>query len=86
MGHKETLGDTNCIIEGCLFGAVVLLRCSANVLGDGAPSSLADRCHSLGLLPLPPAALPSLPRLSPTVRVRPAKKKADTTQFDTMQR
>ena len=21
MGHKETLGDTNCIIEGYLFGA-----------------------------------------------------------------
>ena len=27
-----------------------LLRCPANVLGDGAPASLADRCHSLASL------------------------------------
>ena len=40
---------------------VVLLRCPANVLGDSAPSSLADRCHSLRSLDPPPAALPSLP-------------------------
>ena len=40
---------------------VVLLRCPANVLGDSAPSSLADRCHSLRSLTLPQAALPSLP-------------------------
>ena len=29
-----------------------------------------DRCHSLGSLHLPPATLPSLPGLSPAVRVR----------------
>ncbi len=38
-----------------------LLRCPSNVLGDKAPSSLADRGHSLRSLILPPAALPSLP-------------------------
>ena len=36
-------------------------------VGDGAPASAADRCHSLGSLIPPPAALPSLP---PTVRLR----------------
>ena len=30
-------------------------------VGDGAPSSSADRCHSLRSLLPPPAALPSLP-------------------------
>ena len=38
-----------------------LLRCPANVLGDRAPLSLADRCHSLPSLNLPQAALGSLP-------------------------
>ena len=38
------------------------MRCPANVLGDGAPSSLADRCHSLPSLPPPPAAVGSLPK------------------------
>ena len=36
---------------------VVLLRCPANVLGDSAPSSLADRCQSLRSLTLLQAAL-----------------------------
>ena len=40
-----------------------LLRCPANVLGGGAPSSLADRGHALRSLFPPPAALPSLPLL-----------------------
>ena len=44
-----------------LEGPGILLRCPANVLGDKAPSSFADRCHSLWSLHLPPAALPSLP-------------------------
>ena len=39
-------------------GAGVQLRGSATVLGDGAPSSLADRGHSLGSLHLPPFAVP----------------------------
>ena len=47
-------------------------RCSVAVpcIFGGGQSRLenTDRCHSLGSLPLPPAALPSLPRLSPTVR------------------
>ena len=34
-----------------------------------------DRCHSLGSLHLPPAVLPSLPGLSPTVRVLNIKKR-----------
>ena len=29
------------------MGAGILLRCPTNVLGDNAPSSLVDRCHSL---------------------------------------
>jgi len=37
------------------------LRCPANVLGDGTPSSLADRCHSLSSLHPPLAAVASLP-------------------------
>ena len=52
------------------FGTGVLLGSPANVLADGAAASLADPCHSLGSLYLPPAALPSLPGLSPAVRVR----------------
>ena len=47
-------------------------RCSVAVpcIFGGGQSRLenTDRCHSLGSLPLPPAALPSLPGLSPTVR------------------
>ena len=35
MGHKETLGDTNCIIEGYLFGAGDRTR-------TGTPSLAAD--------------------------------------------
>jgi hypothetical protein len=31
------------------------------LVGDGAPSSFTDRCHSLRSLYPPPAALPSLP-------------------------
>ena len=49
----------------------VLLRCPANVLGVGAPSSLADRSHSLRSLYPPQAALPSFPR---SVRDRFRKK------------
>ena len=41
-----------------------LLRCPANVLADGAASSLADRGHALRSLFPPPAALPSLPGVS----------------------
>ena len=32
-------------------------------LADGAAALHTDRCHSLGSLHLPPAALPSLPQL-----------------------
>ena len=33
-------------------------------LADGAAALHTDRCHSLPSLPLPPAALGSLPKLS----------------------
>jgi len=36
-------------------------------VGDGAPSSSADRCHSLRSLYPPPAALPSLPIAGPVI-------------------
>ena len=52
---------------GCRCEDVLLLRCPANVLGVGAPSSLADRCHSLRSLLPPPAALPSLPIAGPVI-------------------
>jgi len=35
---------------GFIEGGAFLLRCPAIVLGDGAPSSLADRGHSLASL------------------------------------
>lgn len=57
-------------------------RCSVAVpcIFGGGQSRLenTDRCHSLGSLPLPPAALPSLPRLSPTVRSPTQKNKNGT--------
>ena len=54
----------------------------ANVLAVGAAASLADPGHSLGSLYLPPAALPSLPRLSPPVRVR-FQQRINATENDT---
>jgi len=51
--------------------AGILLRCPTNVLGFKKPSSLVDRCHSLASLHLPPAALGSLPRISPVRILRP---------------
>jgi len=43
-------------------GAVFLLWYPSNVLGVGVPSSLADHCHSLLSLPLPPVAVGTLPK------------------------
>ena len=60
---RSTRGDSKGTVRpfGRLESPGVLLRCPANVLGAKAPSSLADRCHSLRSLLPPPAALPSLP-------------------------
>ena len=48
----------------------VLLGCPANVLGDGAPASLADPGHALPSLLPPPAAVGSLPSGNPEVYLR----------------
>ncbi len=71
MGHKRTADDTNCIICGRYYGAGWPVAVP-NIFG-GAQRRLenTDHSHSLGSLHLPPAALPSLPGLSPAVRVRP---------------
>jgi len=46
---------------------IIWCRCPVAVpgvrLADGAAALHTDRCHSLGSLYLPPAALPSLPGL-----------------------
>ena len=60
-----------------MCGFVVPMACcgdAANVLADGAAASLADRCHSLPSLLPPPAAVGSLPKLEPLVRVIGTKK------------
>ena len=59
----------------------VLLGCPANVLGDGAPASLADPGHALPSLLPPPAAVGSRPSGNPEGYLRLAtqaekKKKA----------
>jgi len=47
------------------YGAAALLRCPAVAAPGEAGLHPADRCHSLGSLFLPPAALPSLPGIEP---------------------
>ena len=67
-----------------LYHSFVCLWCRCPVavpgvrLAVGAAALHTDRGHSLGSLHLPPAALPSLPGLSPAVRVLRHNKKRDT--------
>ena len=63
-----------CPVSGT--GAGILLRYPAKTSPDKAGLFSADRCHSLGSLLPPPAALPSFPGISPAVRFRAACKKA----------
>ena len=51
--------------------AAVLLRCPAAAAPGEAGLHLADRCHSLGSLLPPPAALPSFPGIEPVRILRP---------------
>ena len=56
---------------GCAAGTMCLPVAVPGVrLADRAAALHTDRCHSLRSLLPPPAALPSLPGLSPAVRVR----------------
>lgn len=59
---------------------IFLLRCPTGASPDGAGLLLADRCHSLTSLDLPPAALSSLP---PTVKIGNVNQNevATTTKF-----
>ena len=59
---------------GVLFGAGIRLRCPAKSSPDKSGSLSADRCHSFGSLLPPPAALPSFPGISPSVRFGSTKK------------
>jgi len=71
--HCETSLQTGCGNPSLPLGrerpskvAAAACMCPAAVpdiiVGNEAPSSAVDRCHSLRSLYLPPAALPSLPR------------------------
>ena len=58
---------SSCFNENGGGSTCFLLGSPANVLGDGAPSSLADPCHLLASFLPPQAAVGSLPIAGPVI-------------------
>ena len=67
--------------NACGIVVCSLLRCPADILGDKAPSSPADRCHSLRSLYPPQAALPSLPLRYVISRLNRLQKKNHSSEW-----